>query len=32
MKKLKKLTSAFLAVVLVLGMLTVAPFTANAAN
>ena len=32
MKKLKKLTSVFLAVIMALGVLTVAPFTASAAS
>lgn len=31
MKKIKKLTSVFLAAIMVLGVLTVAPFTASAA-
>lgn len=32
MKKLKKLTSVFLAVIMALGVLTVAPFTVSAAG
>ena len=32
MKKLKKLTSVFLAVIMTLGVMTVAPFTVSAAS